>query len=141
MISRAAGNDINLVEGIEIVCIPFELIHDDGLAILSNALAHRVADSLRLLVDFLEHEVLIAALLSSFGIPVDFENLLRHRLAVAIRDLDSILRNDSKLTIVEDVRAARVRNDSWNIGSDEVLTFADTDDEWVILFRADASCT
>ena len=76
MVSRAAGDDVNLIEGIEVIRIPLELVHDDGLAVFRDALAHRVTDSLRLLVDFLEHEVLVTALLGSLGIPVDLKDLL-----------------------------------------------------------------
>ena len=137
MISRTAGNDINLIEGIEIVCVPFELVHDNGLAVFGNALAHRIADSFWLLVDFLEHEVLIAALFCSFCIPVDLKDLFRHRLTAAVRNFDGILRNNGEFTIVEDVRTARAGNDGRDIGSDKVLAFTDADDQWIVLLRAD----
>ena len=128
MVCRTAGNDVDLIEGIEVIRIPLELVHDDGLAVLRNALAHRIADCLRLLVDFLKHEVLVAALLGSLSIPVDLKDLLRHRLAAAVRDFDGILRDDSELAIVEDIGAARARDDGRDIRCDEVLALADADD-------------
>ena len=137
MVCRTAGNDVDLVEGVEVICIPLELVHDDGLAVLRDALTHRVADCLRLLIDLLEHEVLVAALLSCLSIPVDLKDLLRHRLAAAVRDLDGILRDDSELTIVEDVGAARARDDGRDIRRDEILALTDADDERVVLLRAD----
>ena len=137
MVSRAAGDDVNLIEGIEVIRIPLELVHDDGLAVFRDALAHRVADSLRLLVDLLEHEVLVAALLGSFCIPVDLKDLLRHGLTAAIRDLDGILRDDGELAVVEDVRAARACDDGGDIRCDEVLALTDADDERVVLLCAD----
>ena len=39
MVSRAAGDDVNLIEGIEVIRIPLELVHDDGLAVFRDALA------------------------------------------------------------------------------------------------------
>ena len=81
--------------------------------------------------------MLVAALLGSLGIPVDLEDLLRHGLAAAVRDLDGILRDDGQLAIVEDVRAARARDDGGDIRRDEVLALTDADDERVVLLRAD----
>ena len=137
MVRRAAGNDIDFVEVVEIVGRPLELVHDDALAVFGDALAHRIANCLRLLVDFLEHEVLETALFGCLGIPVDLEDLLRHELALAVRDDDGILFHDGHLAIVEDIRAARPADDGRDVGCDEVLAVAEADDKRVVLLRAD----
>ena len=50
-----------------------------------------ILDRLRLLVDFLEHVMLIAALFRRFGIPLDLHRLLADFFPVDIVEMDGIL--------------------------------------------------
>ena len=137
MVCRPAGNNIDFIERVEIRCIPCEFFKRDALLIACNALAHRIANSLRLFVNLLEHEVLIAALLRSLCIPCNLKYLLRYGLSRTIFHLDAVLAHQSKLSITEDISTARARNNRRNVGGNEVLPLAQTDDERVVLLRAD----
>ena len=137
MIRRAAGDDVNLIKRIEEFAAPAQLVHDDMLAVLGNARRHRVAHGLRLLVNLLEHEVLVATLFRRLGVPVDLEDLLRHDFAAAIRDVHAVRLDDRHLTVIDDVGAPRARDDRGDVGRDEILPFAETDDKRIVLLRAD----
>ena len=137
MVSRAASDDVDLVERVEELAIPAQLVHDDVLAVFRDARRHRIAHSLRLLVDLLEHEMLVAALFRRLGVPVDLEDLLRHHFAATVRDVHAVRLDDRHLAVVHDVGAPRARDDRRDVGRDEVLPFAETDDERVVLLRAD----
>ena len=106
VVRRAASDDVNLVERIEIRGIPSELLEGNRLLVRRDALTHRVAHRLRLLVDLLEHEMLIAALLCRLGIPCDLAYLLRDSFPQMIRHLNGILAHNGKLPIAEDVGTA-----------------------------------
>ena len=137
VICRTAGDDVDLIERVQIVRIPCEFFKGDRLLVCRNALAHRIAHSLRLLIDLLEHEVLIAALLRSLGIPRNLEHFLRNRCAQTIRHLDCVLADNGKLAVSQNIGAARPRNDGGNIGCDEILSLAKSDDERIVLLRAE----
>ena len=136
MIRRSARNNVNLIERIEVGRVPRKFLERNRLLIACNALTHRIAHSFGLLVDLLEHEMLIAALLRRFRIPRHFKDFLLHRFARAIRDLDAVLADNRKLTVTENIGAARARNDGGNIRGDEVFPLTETDDERIVLFRA-----
>ena len=137
VVSRAAGDDVNLIERIEIRGIPSEFLEGNRLLVRGDALTHRITHRLWLLVDLLEHEMLIAALLRSLGIPRDLEDLLRDGRAQMIRHLDCILAHNGKLAIGKDVGAARLGDDRGDIRGDEVLALAKPDDERVVLLRTE----
>ena len=137
VIRRAAGDDVNLVERCEKLLVPTQFLHDEGFAVLGNARRHRIAHGFRLLVDLLEHEMLVAAFFRCLSIPVDLEDLFRHRLAPTVRDVYTIGLHDSHLAVVYNIRAPRARNDCRDIRGNEILPLAETDDERVVLLRAD----
>ena len=84
MICCATSDDIDLIEHAEICFIPFQLVHDNRLAVFCNTLTHCVANGFWLLMNLLEHEVLITAFFRSLSIPINLEDLLRNRIALAI---------------------------------------------------------
>ena len=137
MVRSTTRNDVDLVERIQIVRIPCEFVKGDGFFIRRDALAHRIAHRLRLLVNLLEHEVLIAALFRCLGVPCHFEHLLRHRCAKMVCHLDRILADNGYFPIRQNIGAARFGYNGRNIRSDEVLALTESDDERVVLLRAD----
>ena len=76
MVCCTAGNNIDLVERIKICSVPSEFFKGDRLLAARNALTHRIAHRLGLIVNLLEHEVLVSALLCSLGIPRDLKDFL-----------------------------------------------------------------
>ena len=58
-----------------------------------RAVGDRLGDRVRLLVDLLEHERLVAALLGGLRVPVDLDDLALDRRAVGRRELDAVGRS------------------------------------------------
>ena len=136
MVGRTAGSNQNLADRFDVFRRPVQFFKMDVLAIFGDAAAHGIFDSLRLFVDFLEHEVFKAALFSCFSIPVDFKDLLGNGLAFEVRDPDIILHDDGDFPIVHDVRLAGVAEDGRNIRSDVIFPLAEADDEGIVFLAA-----
>src|SRR5205807_2657415 len=69
-------------------------------AILAGgALADRLRDRIRLLIDLLEHERLITLLLRGVGVPVDLDRLALQRFSVGGQELDAIGSQDDDLVV------------------------------------------
>ena len=106
MICRTTGDNIDLVEGIEILGGPREFFKRNTLLVTCNTLAHRVTNGFRLFMNFLEHEMLIAALFCCLSIPCDFKYFLGNGLALAVSDLDTVLAYNGKFAVPHDVGTA-----------------------------------
>ena len=137
MICRTTGDNIDLVEGIEILGGPREFFKRNTLLVTRNTLAHRVTNGFRLFMNFLEHEMLIAALFCCLSIPCDFKYLLGNGLALAISDLDTVLAYNGKFAVPHDVGTACTGDNRGDIRGDIVLPFAEANDQRVVLLCAD----
>ncbi len=71
-----------------------------------EATAECLAHGLGLLVDLLEHEVVVAGLLRRRGVPVDMEFLAVDRHAVDVSDPHAVAPQLGKLILVEGPRAS-----------------------------------
>ena len=103
----------------------------------AHALADRVRDRLRLLVDLLEHERLVAVLLGVLVVPVDLEFL---PLARAVFDRDergAVLRDRDDLAVLDQLHAPRLPQERGDRRGEEHLPVADADDERALQPRAD----
>ena len=113
MIRGPARDDIQPLQTAEFLLIHFQ--HgkiDEGLRVLVTAVLYvridRVLNGLRLLVDLLHHEVLIAALLSCRCVPLDGLRLLLDLVAVQIIKCNAVLRQSCELKIIDVIDLARV---------------------------------
>ncbi len=104
---------------------------------LAHAAQHGVADGARLLKDFLEHEVLVAALFRHDGVPQNVRDLALDGLAVEIGEVHAFRREDGHVAIGEEEHVARVAEDGGHVGGDEVLVFAEADDDGRAVARGD----
>ena len=136
MICSTTGNNENLGEGIYIFLSPAELLKNYSRIVLGNTGSQGVANCLRLLVNLLQHEMLIAALFSCLSIPVNLKYLLGNWLAQAIGNPYGILLYNSNLSIIYDIGATGTGNNSRNIGSDEILIITQTNNHRVVLLGA-----
>ena len=114
MIRRAAGDDVHAVDKVELLQREVQLV--DGQRAVHQAPRQRVADHARLLVDLLQHEVGVAALLGHIEIPVDVRHLGLVRLAAHVVERDGIRRELRHIAVGEHHHVARVVDHGDDIG-------------------------
>ena len=78
--------------------------------------------------DFLEHEVLVAALFRLDGVPGDALDCARDGVAVEVGERDAVAGEHGDIAIGEEVDVAGVVQDAGDVGGEEVLAFAEADD-------------
>ena len=78
-----------------------------------------VGNGLRLLIDFLEHEVLIARLLRRLGIPVNHDRLLRHLFLIHGEEAQSVPAQSRNLLIFHIIHLPGIFQDRRNVGCDK----------------------
>ena len=97
----------------------------------------RLAQGDGLLVDLLEHEVLVAALLGGLGRPVDDRHRALHRASVEVRDLDAGRPHVRHVALLEEDDAVGVGKDRGDVARDEALLAVQADHERHVLARPD----
>ena len=91
--------------------------------------AHCGRDGGRLLVDLLEHEVGVAALLSRFHIPVCRELLAFHRLTKFVVEADALSRADGHIALFQHAVFPGIFEQRGDIRCDKVFAFSPADDQ------------
>ena len=124
MVSRTTGYDIHLMDIRKFFLGPVQLVESNFPFLFADTAAHGIADSLGLLVNLFEHEMLETAFFSSFGIPGYFVNFLGDGHAVNVLHPDAVLGDGGNLAVAHDISTAGMGNDRRNIGSDKVFPFA-----------------
>ena len=104
--------------------------------VAADAVADRLAHCLRLLVDLLEHERLVAALLGGLVVPVELFDCGMIDLRAVAEEPRTGRRDLDDLAVVREDRAARLREKRCNVRREEVLALAETDDERRLLPHA-----
>ena len=99
--------------------------------------ADRIAQGVRLLVDLLQHEMLITTLLRRRGIHAKLGNLARDRHIVEIADIDGLRRDNRDVVVVEIYHPLRVSNDRRSIGRNDRFAIAHTDHDRAATPRGD----
>ena len=102
-----------------------------------GALADRLGDRVRLLVDLLEHERLEALLLGGLRVPVDLHDLALERIAGRAHELDAVRPQHHELVVVDVLNSARVAQERGDRRGQELLAIAPPDDQRALLARAD----
>ena len=98
-------------------------------AIQRDASEDGVACCGRLLVDLLEHEVLVSALFRGDRIPHHALGRPGHRPAAGVREGDTGPREDRHLVVAEKHDIARVAENRGNVGGDDEFVVAEPDNE------------
>ena len=124
----AASRDVHLVELAEIVVGDVHLVEEHLAGVERDAAQRGVAHGARLLVDFLQHEMLEAALLRHDGVPGDVLHLAGDGLAFEVGELHARGRDDGEVAIAEKEQVAGVVQDGRHIAGDEVFVLAQADD-------------
>ena len=102
-----------------------------------DAAERGVADGARLLVDFLEHEVLVAGLFGLDGVPGDALDLALEGSPSKSVSVTPSRGEDGDVAIGEEVDVAGVVQDAGDVGGDEVFAFAQADDGGRPIARGD----
>ena len=105
------------------------LLQEHFPGVLRNASQNRFARGGRLLVNLLEHEVLVAGLLRHDRVPQHPLRRLRDRAAEKIGELHTGLRDDCHLFVAEEHDIAGVAEDGRNVRCDEELAVAKAHDD------------
>ena len=102
-----------------------------------RAVGDRLGDGVGLLVDLLEHERLVAALLGGLLVPVDARDLALDRRAVGLQERRRRRAHDDDLVVLDELHVARVGEEGGDRGGEELLAVAAADDQRALLARAD----
>ena len=124
----AAGGDGDLGGVADLVVGEVEIVEVDVPGVEGDAAEGGVADGAGLLVDLLEHEVLVAGFFGLDGVPGDALDLEGQGPAFEVREGDSGEGEDGELAVGEEVDVAGVVEDAGDVGGEEELALADADD-------------
>ena len=125
----ATGDDHDLVDALQIGIRHAHLIQLQS-AFLVDPTTQRISDGLRLFGDFLEHEQIEAALFRRGRIPVDGERGDLRGLTIEGGHLHAICRERHHLVLTQFQGLLGVCDEGRDIGCQEVLTVAKSDDQW-----------
>ena len=102
-----------------------------------RAVGDRLGHGVRLLVDLLEHERLVAALLGLLGVPVDRLDCTVDRFAGGGEELDAVRPRPDDLVVLDVLHLAGVGEEGGYAGGEELLAVTAADDERALLAGAD----
>ncbi len=124
----SAGGDGDLAGVLE---VGFGDLHGgevDAAGFEGDAAEGGVADGAGLLVDLLEHEVLVAGFFGLDGVPGDALDFEGEGCGVEVGEGDAVAGEDGEFAVGEEVDVAGVVEDAGDVGGEEELAFADADD-------------
>ena len=133
VIGRPAGHDDDAANVSESEAADALEVEHAVALIARQGLAHGI----RLLVDLLEHEALVAALLGDFLVPGHVDDRALARLAVRAEDADRIARRGHDLAVLEVHHAPGLGGEGGDRGGQERLAVADAGDQRALMARAD----
>ncbi len=90
-------------------------IEENVAGFLRDAAQRGIADGARLLIDFLEHEMLEAALFRHDRVPGHVLYLARNRLSIEIGEPHAVWSDDCQIAVCEEEKIARVIENRGNI--------------------------
>ena len=126
---RAAREDHDALDVAQHLVGDLDLLQEDLAGLHRGATEDGLLDGHRLLEDLLEHEVLVSRLLGADGIPHHARALLRHRAPGVVGELHARRGDDRHLLVAHEDDVARVRENRGDVGRDEELVLAESDDD------------
>ena len=124
----AAGGDGDLGAGTELLGGDLEVGEEDAAGFERDAAEGGVADGAGLLVDFFEHEVLVAGFFGLDGIPGDALGEEGAGGAVEVGEGDAGGGEGGEFAVGEEVDGAGVVEDAGDVGGEEELALAEAED-------------
>ena len=135
IVRRAAGHNVDPPEIFQVFRRELDVVQDN--APLADPGVDGVPHSLGLLVDLLEHEVGVAALLRRGDLPGDVLRLLFHNLPVGVVEGDGVGGHLQKVAVVEVDHIPGVFENGRHVRGDEVAALAVAEDQGTVLLDAD----
>ena len=136
VVRGAAGDDEDAPQAAQELVAHPDLGEVDA-AVLVEAAGERVAKGRRLLVDLLEHEGLVAALLGGVGVPGDLGLLAGHGLTGDVGVLRAFGAERDDVAVLQHDHAPRVAKEGGDRRGEEHLVVADADHQRRLVARAD----
>ena len=130
MPTGAAGHDVDFFCGAKFGFADLHLVEKNVAGIEGDSSKRGFADGARLLVDFLEHEMLEAGLFRHDRVPGHVLHLAPDGPAFKIREIHAGRGDDCEIAIGQEKDIAGVIKDGGNVGSNKVFVIAQADDEW-----------
>ena len=126
--TRAATEKANALEALPVLFRKPHVVEAHFVRLQRKPSHQRLADGFRLLVDFLQHKVLVAPLLGLHGVPGNtFEMGLTLRSG-KVHQADPVGFDDSQFTIIQEQQVTGVRKQGRNVGSNEAFPASAPDD-------------
>src|SRR4051795_7015269 len=135
VIGGAAGDDHDATEILDLELVQADALEHELAA--PRAIADRLPHCFRLLVDLLEHEGLVAALLGDLVVPVHRLDVLVLDLAFVVEEPCAFRRDRDDLAFIDQLHAARLAQEGGDRGSEKHLPVTHADHEWALPARAD----
>src|SRR4029079_6394379 len=135
VVGGATGEDDDPAQVAKLLVGEAEALEHD--ASVADAVAERLLDRVRLLVDLLQHKGLVAGLLGRLVIPVDLE---RFALDFAVPDFEEAcaLGGDrNTLAVVDQLEPSRLAKEGRGRRREEHLALADADEQRALQARSD----
>ena len=120
----SAGGDGDAGAGAEFLGGDLHVGQEDVAGIERDAAEGGVADGAGLLVDLLEHEVLVAGFFGLDGIPGDALGLHGENFAVEVGEDDAGHGEGGDFAVLQEVNVARVVEDAGDVGGEEEFSLA-----------------
>ena len=124
----SAGGDGDLDGVAEVFGGDLHFLEEDLAGVERDAAEGGVADGAGLLVDLLEHEVLVAGLFGLDGVPQDALDFEGERVGVEVGEGDAGGGEDGDFAVGEEVDVAGVVEDAGDVGGEEEFAVAEADD-------------
>ena len=102
MICRSAGYDIHFIEILDLFFCHTNTVEND-ISLFIHPSGNRISNSLRLLVNFLEHKMIVSFFFRGIRIPCHIEYLAVDLPALRIVNLDAARRKNDSFVIFDKI--------------------------------------
>ena len=137
VVGGAAGDDHDPPHALEQRLVEGALLLQVDAVAARGAVGDRVGDRVRLFVDLLEHEGLVARLLGGRLVPVDVLLAALDGRAGGVHDPHAVGPQHGDLAVLEVLHAARLGEEARDGRGDELLALAAAEDQRALLARPD----
>ncbi|MNJ57350.1 hypothetical protein D3C77_529360 [compost metagenome] len=112
---RTTGHDVNAVQAAYFFRCQLQFGKYNLTSAFVDPPSHRVTISLRLLVNFLQHEMIEAAFFCGHCIPIDRNHFPRNKVPLNGHQFDSIFGQNRHLTVIQNIYFSRIIQNGRNV--------------------------